>query len=145
LFVAASIWHARDGTADRSEPRPGGRMPELIEGPSIIEAAGEPPKTIREYIGAVRTADTRLSVAHMTSPSGWAEPGQRPDFDEFTVVLRGVLVIEHEAGRLEVAAGQAAHTKAGEWARYSTPGPEGADYIAVCLPAFSPDMVHRDE
>lgn len=120
-------------------------MPELIETPTIIEAAGEPPKTIREHIGNVATGESRLSVAHMTSPSGWAEPGQRPDFDEFTVVMRGVLVIDHEGGSLEVLAGQAAHTKPGEWVRYSTPGPDGADYIAVCLPAFAPDAVHRDD
>jgi mannose-6-phosphate isomerase-like protein (cupin superfamily) len=119
-------------------------MPELIVAPTIIEAAGEPPKTIREHFGAVTTRDPRLSIAHMTSPSGWAEPGQRPDFDEFTVVMRGVLVVEHEGGQLEAAAGQAVHTKAGEWVRYSTPGSEGADYIAVCLPAFTPDAVHRD-
>jgi mannose-6-phosphate isomerase-like protein (cupin superfamily) len=119
-------------------------MPERIDGPTIIDAAGEPPKTIREYVGRVTTGESRLSVAHMTSPSGWAEPGQRPEFDEFTAVLRGALLVEHENGRLEIAAGQAVHTKAGEWVRYSTPGPEGADYIAVCLPAFSPDNVHRD-
>jgi mannose-6-phosphate isomerase-like protein (cupin superfamily) len=120
-------------------------VPELIESPTVVEAAGTPPKTIREHVGSVNTGESRLSVAHMTSPSGWAEPGQRPDFDEFTVVLRGVLVVEHEGGRLEVAAGQAVHTAPGEWVRYSTPGPEGADYIAVCLPAFSPDTVHRDD
>jgi mannose-6-phosphate isomerase-like protein (cupin superfamily) len=120
-------------------------MPELIESPTLVEAAGTPPKTIREYAGRVNTGEARLSVAHMTSPSGWVEPGQRPDFDEFTVVLRGALVVEHESGRFEVAAGQGVHTKAGEWVRYSTPGAEGADYIAVCLPAFAPDTVHRDE
>jgi mannose-6-phosphate isomerase-like protein (cupin superfamily) len=120
-------------------------MPERIDGPTIIAAAGEPPKTIREYVGHVTTGESRLSVAHMTSPSGWAEPGQRPQFDEFTVVLRGELLVEHEGGRLEVAAGQALHARAGEWVRYSTPGPEGADYIAVCLPAFSPENVRRDE
>jgi mannose-6-phosphate isomerase-like protein (cupin superfamily) len=120
-------------------------MPERIDGPTIIAAAGEPPKTIREYVGHVTTGESRLSVAHMTSPSGWAEPGQRPQFDEFTMVLRGELLVEHEGGRLEVAAGQALHARAGEWVRYSTPGPEGADYIAVCLPAFSPENVRRDE
>jgi mannose-6-phosphate isomerase-like protein (cupin superfamily) len=120
-------------------------VPELIAAPMIIEAAGEPPKTIREHIGRVTTGESRLSVAHMTSPSGWAEPGQRPEFDEFTVVLRGALVVDYEGGRLDVAAGQAVHTKSGEWVRYSTPGPEGADYIAVCLPAFAPDTVHRDD
>jgi mannose-6-phosphate isomerase-like protein (cupin superfamily) len=120
-------------------------VPELIEAPSIVEAAGEPPKTIREHIGRVATGDARVSVAHMTSPTGWAEPGQRPEFDEFTVVLTGMVLVEHEGGRLEVHAGQAVHTKAGEWVRFSSPGPDGADYIAVCLPAFAPDIVHRDE
>jgi mannose-6-phosphate isomerase-like protein (cupin superfamily) len=119
-------------------------MPELIESATVIEAAGTPPKTIREYVGAVNSDEHRVSVAHMTSPSGWSEPGQRPGFDEFTVVLRGTLVVEHEGGRLEVGAGQAVHTRPGEWVRYSTPGPDGADYMAVCLPAFSPDTVHRD-
>jgi mannose-6-phosphate isomerase-like protein (cupin superfamily) len=119
-------------------------MPELIEHPTIIEAVGEPPKTIREHIGRVTTGESRISVAHMTSPSGWSEPGQRPEFDEFTVVMRGVLVVDHEGGRLEVAAGQAVHARPGEWVRYSTPGPDGADYVAVCLPAFTPDTVHRD-
>jgi mannose-6-phosphate isomerase-like protein (cupin superfamily) len=119
-------------------------VPELIESPAIIEAAGTPPKTIREHVGGVNTGETRLSVAHMTSPSGWAEPGQRPEFDEFTVVMKGTLVVEHDGGTIEVNAGQAIHTKPGEWVRYSTPGPNGADYIAVCLPAFSPTTVNRD-
>jgi mannose-6-phosphate isomerase-like protein (cupin superfamily) len=119
-------------------------VPELIDAPTIIAAAGEPPKTIREHIGHVNTAEPRISVAHMTSPSGWAEPGQRPEFDEFTVVLRGAVVVEHEGGQFEAGAGQAVHTRAGEWVRYSSPGPEGADYIAICLPAFAPDIVHRD-
>jgi mannose-6-phosphate isomerase-like protein (cupin superfamily) len=123
----------------------GGDVPELIEQPTIIEAAGTPPKTIREHVGGVNTGETRLSVAHMTSPSGWAEPGQRPEFDEFTVVLSGTLVVEHDGGTLKVAAGQAIHTRPGEWVRYSTPGPDGADYIAICLPAFSPGTVHRDD
>ncbi|HEX2313930.1 MAG TPA: cupin domain-containing protein [Thermomonospora sp.] len=119
-------------------------MPELIERPSRVTAAGEPPKLIDEYVGAVNTGEARLSVAHMRSPSGWSEPGQRPEFDEFTVVLRGTLTVEHEHGVLEVGAGQAVHTRPGEWVRYSSPGPEGAEYVAVCLPAFSPDTVHRD-
>jgi quercetin dioxygenase-like cupin family protein len=117
-------------------------VPELIEQPTVVEAAGTPPKTIREHVGVVNTGERRLSVAHMTSPPGWAEPGQRPDFDEFTVVLAGAVVVEHEGGRFEVTAGQAVHTKPGEWVRYSTPN--GADYLAICLPAFSPDTVHRD-
>jgi mannose-6-phosphate isomerase-like protein (cupin superfamily) len=121
-----------------------GRMPELIEKPSRVTAAGEPPKLIDEYVGRVNSAEPRLSVAHMRSPSGWAEPGQRPEFDEYTVVLRGSLVVEYEGGSLEVGAGQAVRTRPGEWVRYSSPGPDGAEYIAVCLPAFSPETVHRD-
>ena len=120
-------------------------MPELIGEPSRVAAAGEPPKLIDEYVGLASTGETRVSVARMRSPSGWAEPGQRPDFDEFTVVLRGALVVESEAGQMTVQAGQGVHAKPGEWVRYSTPGPEDAEYIAVCLPAFSPDTVHRDD
>lgn len=120
-------------------------MPQLIEAPSIIEPAGNKPKRIEEYVGRVNSGEDRLSVARMTSPSGWTEPGQRPDFDEFTIVLAGTLLVEHEGGNLEVRAGQAVHTRAGEWVRYSTPGPEGAQYVAVCLPAFSPETVHRDD
>ena len=120
-------------------------MPKLIESPSRVTAAGEPPKFIDEFVGHVNTGEARLSVAHMRSPSGWAEPGQRPEFDEFTVVLRGALRLEHEGGELTVAAGQAVHTTAGEWVRYSSPGPDGAEYVAVCLPAFTPDAAHRDD
>lgn len=119
-------------------------MPRLIETPSRVIAAGEPPKTIDEYVGRVNTGDARLSVAHMRSPAGWSEPGQRPEFDEFTLVLRGALHVEHEGGELTVAAGQAVHTAAGEWVRYSSPGAEGAEYVAVCLPAFSLETAHRD-
>lgn len=119
-------------------------MPELIERPSRVEAAGEPPKIIDEYVGRVNTGTERLSVAHMRSPSGWREPGQRPEFDEYTLVLRGALTVEHEAGTLVVEAGQAVLTRAGEWVRYSSPGVDGAEYVAICLPAFSPDTVHRD-
>jgi mannose-6-phosphate isomerase-like protein (cupin superfamily) len=122
-----------------------GAMPERIEEPNRVTAAGEPPKLIDEYVGRLNTGEPRLSVAHMRSPSGWSEPGQRPEFDEFTLVLHGTLVIEHDGGTLEVSAGQAVHTRPGEWVRYSTPGPEGAEYVAVCLPAFSPETVHRDE
>ena len=118
-------------------------MPELIEGPSRVEAAGTKPKLIDEYVGRVNTGEDRVSVAHMRSPAGWVEPGQRPEFDEYTVVLNGRIEVEHEGGTLSVAAGQAVLTRAGEWIRYSTP--EGAEYIAVCLPAFSPETVHRDE
>ena len=119
-------------------------MPTLITKPTIIEAAGTPPKRIEEFIGRVNSKTEALSVARMTSPSGWSEPGQTPEFDEYTVVLRGQLRVETKNGVLEVPAGQAIITHAGEWIRYSTPGPEGAEYIAVCLPAFSPQTVHRD-
>lgn len=120
-------------------------MPVHIPSPERITAAGNKPKTIDEYVGRVNSATDRLSVAHMRSPSGWEEPGQRPEFDEYTIVLRGMLRVTHEAGQIDVHAGQAVVAHGGEWVRYSTPGPEGAEYIAVCLPAFSPDMVHRDE
>jgi mannose-6-phosphate isomerase-like protein (cupin superfamily) len=119
-------------------------MPHLIAAPHRIQAAGNKPKLIDEYVGRVATGTTGVSIAHMRSPSGWEEPGQRPEFDEYTVVLEGTLRVEHEGGVLEVGAGQAVITPAGEWVRYSTPGPEGASYIAVCLPAFAPDTVHRD-
>lgn len=120
-------------------------MPTMIPGPSVIEAAGNKPKRIEEYVGRVNSGEERLSVARMKSPSGWVEPGQRPEFDEFTVVLAGELRVEHEGGTLTVPAGSAIHTRAGEWVRYSTPGPDGAEYVAVCLPAFSPGTVHRDD
>jgi mannose-6-phosphate isomerase-like protein (cupin superfamily) len=119
-------------------------MPTLIAAPSRVEALGQPPKLIDEYVGRVNTGHTRLSVAHMRSPAGWAEPGQTPEFDEFTVVLRGTLRVEHRGGVLDVPAGQAVVAHAGEWVRYSTPTPEGAEYIAVCLPAFTPAAAHRD-
>ncbi len=118
-------------------------MPRLIESPTRVEAVGNKPKLIDEYIGAVNTGDHLVSIAHMRSPGGWQEPGQRPEFDEFTIVLKGTLRVEHEGGAIDVEAGQAVHTAPGEWIRYSTP--EGAEYIAVCLPAFSPGSVHRDE
>ncbi len=117
-------------------------MPILIDKPSVIEAAGTKPKHIAEYVGRVNNGEPRLSLAHMKSPAGWVEPGQRPEFDEYTYVLSGALHVAHEAGTLVVPAGSAVHTRPGEWVRYSTP--EGAEYIAVCLPAFSPDSVHRD-
>ena len=119
-------------------------MPDLIKAPSRVEAAGTKPKLIDEYVGRVNTGEDRVSVAHMRSPDGWLEPGQRPDFDEYTVVLDGCLHVEHEDGSLEVRAGQAVLVRAGEWVRYSTPEPGGASYVAVCLPAFSPETVHRD-
>jgi mannose-6-phosphate isomerase-like protein (cupin superfamily) len=119
-------------------------MPVHIPKPTRIEAAGNKPKIIEEFIGRVNSQDAQLSVARMRSPSGWVEPGQRPEFDEFTVVLAGVLHVKSEGREFDVRAGQAVVTYAGEWVQYSTPGPDGAEYVAVCLPAFSPDTVHRD-
>jgi len=118
-------------------------MPELIDSPVRVEAAGEPPKLIDEFAGRASNSEERVSVARMRSPAGWSEPGQQPDFDEYTVVLAGSLRVESRDGVLEVPAGQGVLVRAGEWVRYSTP--EGAEYVAVCLPAFSPDTVHRDE
>ena len=118
-------------------------MPQLIAAPTTIPVPGN--KIIDEYIGRVNSGVAGVSIAHMRSPSGWSEPGQRPDFDEFTVVLRGTLRVEHDAGALDVHAGQAVMARKGEWVRYRTPGSDGAEYIAVCVPAFSPDTVHRDE
>ncbi len=120
-------------------------MPELISQPTRVAAAGQPPKLIDEYVGRVNTGQDGLSVAHMRSPAGWAEPGQRPEFDEYTIVLRGALVVESEDGVLTVQAGQGVHARPGEWVRYSSPGAEGAEYISVCVPGFSPGTVHRDE
>lgn len=119
-------------------------MPTLIPQPTRIQAAGNKPKLIDEYVGRVNSGISDLSVAHMRSPEGWVEPGQTPSFDEFTIVLKGLLQVTHKAGTLEVHAGQAVIAHAGEWVQYSTPGAEGAEYIAVCLPAFSMDTVHRD-
>jgi quercetin dioxygenase-like cupin family protein len=120
-------------------------MPTLIDAPAVVKAAGTKPKRIEEYAGRVRSGHDAVSVARMVSPSGWVEPGQRPDFEEITIVLRGLLRVEHEHGVLDVRAGQAIVTAPGEWVRYSTPEPDGAEYVAVCLPAFSPDTVHRDD
>lgn len=119
-------------------------MPKLIDSPTRVEAAGRPPKRIDEYVGRVNSEDDHVSVAHMRSPSGWIEPGQRPEFEEITLVLKGTLKVEHEEGVLEVRAGQAVVVRPGEWVRYSTPGSEGAEYVAVCLPAFTLDAAHRD-
>jgi quercetin dioxygenase-like cupin family protein len=118
-------------------------MPELITDPVRVEASGEPPKLIDEFAGRVSNGEERLSVARMRSPAGWSEPGQRPEFDEYTVVLAGALEVETQDGTLDVPAGSGVLARAGEWVRYSTPN--GAEYVAVCLPAFSPDTVHRDE
>jgi hypothetical protein len=120
-------------------------MPTLISKPTQIEAAGNKPKIIQEYIGHVNSGHAQISVARMRSPSGWVEPGQTPDFEEYTVVLAGSLRVESREGVLDVPAGQVVIAHAGEWVRYSTPHPEGAEYLAICLPAFSPDTVHRDE
>jgi mannose-6-phosphate isomerase-like protein (cupin superfamily) len=119
-------------------------MPRLIEAPTAIEAAGDPPKRIEEYAGRVNSGQRNVSVARMVSPEGWSEPGQRPEFEEVSVVLRGLLRVEHESGALEVRAGQAVVASPGEWVRYSSPEPGGAEYFAVCVPAFSPDTVNRD-
>ncbi|MCU1339962.1 MAG: hypothetical protein JWO19_5543 [Bryobacterales bacterium] len=115
-------------------------MPELIAGPHLIPVPGN--KIIEEYIGGVNNRESQVSIARMRSPAGWSEPGQRPDFDEFTVVLNGALHVQHDKGMLEVRAGQAVVARKGEWVRYSTP--QGAEYVAICVPAFSPDTVHRD-
>ena len=119
-------------------------MPRLITAPTVIPAAGTKPKVIEEYAGRVNSGHATVSVAKMTSPEGWVEPGQRPQFEEITVVLRGMLRVDHEGGVMEVRAGQAVVTSPGEWIRYSTPEPGGAEYVAVCIPAFSIDTVHRD-
>jgi ethanolamine utilization protein EutQ len=119
-------------------------MPTLIAQATRIQAAGNKPKLIDEYIGRVNSKTSAASVAHMRSPGGWVEPGQTPEFDEFTVVLKGTLRVEYKEGHLDVASGQAVVVHAGEWVRYSTPNAEGAEYIAVCLPAFSMETVHRD-
>ncbi len=119
-------------------------MARIIETPTIIEAAGNKPKKIEEFVGRVNSATEAVSIARMTSPAGWIEPGQRPEFDEYTLVLRGTLRVETEAQTLDVGAGRAVIVTAGEWVRYSTPGDEGAEYVAVCLPAFSPESVHRE-
>lgn len=120
-------------------------MPRLIAAPTVVPAAGMPPKRIEEYAGRVNSGHTALSVARMVSPAGWLEPGQRPEFEEITVVLRGMLRVEHEQGVTEVRAGQAIVALPGEWVRYSSPEAGGAEYVAICLPAFSMETVHRDE
>ena len=119
-------------------------MPTMISEPTRIEAAGNKPKLIDEYAGRVNSGQSDLSMAHMRSPGGWVEPGQTPDFDEYTLVLKGLLRVEHRDGVLDVRSGQAVIVRRGEWVRYSTPEPEGAEYVALCLPAFSIETVHRD-
>jgi mannose-6-phosphate isomerase-like protein (cupin superfamily) len=120
-------------------------MPRLIDRPTVVASAGNKPKQIQEFAGRANSGHSEVSVARMVSPAGWREPGQRPEFEEITVVLRGRLHVEHDGGTLDVRAGQAVVTAPGEWVRYSTPDEGGAEYIAVCMPAFSPDTVHRDE
>ena len=119
-------------------------MPTLIPQPTVIAPAGNKPKRIEEYAGRVNSGHTGVSVARMLSPEGWEEPGQRPEFEEITVVLSGLLRVDHEGGTLDVRAGQAVVAMPGEWIRYSSPEPGGAEYVAICLPAFSPGSVHRD-
>jgi len=119
-------------------------VPTHIPSPTRIVAAGSPPKSIEEYVGRVNSGTAAVSVAHMRSPSGWVEPGQTPAFDEYTVVLAGMLRVRHAGGTIDVRAGEAVIAHRGEWVQYSSPGPEGAEYIAVCVPAFSPETVHRD-
>ena len=119
-------------------------MPTLISQPTQIEASGNKPKLIEEYVGRINSQTADVSVAHMRSPEGWEEPGQTPEFDEYTLVLRGTLRVQHKAGVMEVSAGQAIIVRRGEWVRYSSPHAGGAEYVAVCLPAFSPGAVHRE-
>ncbi len=120
-------------------------MPVHIPSATVIPAAGTSSKMIREYIGRINSGHAALSIAHMRSPAGWAEPGQTPEFDEYTVVLHDMLQVTHRDGILKVQAGEAVITRRGEWVQYSTPGEKGAEYIAVCLPAFSPEAAHRDD
>jgi mannose-6-phosphate isomerase-like protein (cupin superfamily) len=120
-------------------------MPIHIKKPTVIKAAGNKPKTIEEFIGRVNSRTNAVSIARMKSPAGWIEPGQTPEFDEYTVVLHGMLRVLTKNGSHDVKAGEAIITNKGEWVQYSTPGPGGAEYIAVCLPAFSPESVHRDD
>jgi mannose-6-phosphate isomerase-like protein (cupin superfamily) len=118
-------------------------MPQKIENPTVIEAVGNKPKVIREFFGRVNSATETLSLARMSSPAGWEEPGQRPQFDEYTLVLSGHMIVETEGESIELRADQAVRTRAGEWIRYTTP--EATEYVAICLPAFAPETVHRDE
>jgi len=119
-------------------------MVTLIEKPTVVESVGNMPKSIEEYVGRVNSGHAGVSIARMKSPAGWQEPGQRPEFEEITIVFKGFVRVEHEGGVLDVQAGQAVVARPGGWVRYSSPGPEGAEYMAVCMPAFSPEIVHRD-
>lgn len=120
-------------------------MPTIIDKPTRIESAGNKPKIIDEYIGQINSGHKELSIAHMNSPGGWTEPGQSPQFDEYTIVIRGILSVKTKDSQYQISAGQAIIAKAGEWVQYSTPEKEGAEYIAVCTPAFGMDIVNRDE
>ncbi len=120
-------------------------MVQIIPAPTLLQAAGSPPKQIVEFIGRVNSGTSAVSIAHMKSPGGWSEPGQTPEFDEFTLVLRGKLQLNSKEGSREVSAGQTVIARAGEWVQYNTPDPEGAEYIAVCVPAFASELAHRDE
>ena len=120
-------------------------MPEFVDSPTVVESVGNMPKRIEEYVGRVNSGDESVSVARMVSPAGWQEPGQRPQFDEMTLVLKGALRVEFEGGERTVTAGQAVIARSGEWVRYSSPDQDGAEYVAICLPAFSPETVNRDE
>jgi mannose-6-phosphate isomerase-like protein (cupin superfamily) len=120
-------------------------MPSLIKSPTVVAAAGTKPKLIEEYVGQVNTGSKDVSIARMKSPGGWLEPGQRPDFDEYTLVLRGMLRVTTETEAIDIQQGQAVIVRSGEWVQYSTPEPDGAEYVAICLPAFSMETVHRDE
>jgi mannose-6-phosphate isomerase-like protein (cupin superfamily) len=120
-------------------------VPERIVAPTVVASAGTLPKSIEEYVGRVNTGDSSVSIARMRSPQGWEEPAQMPRFDEYTLVLAGMVVVDHEGGRLEIRAGEAVHSRPGEWVRYSTPEPGGAECVAVCLPAFSREIVHRED
>jgi mannose-6-phosphate isomerase-like protein (cupin superfamily) len=144
-FVRGGVERGDANDEPNFVPQGGGAMPTLIERPTRVTAAGTKPKLIDEYVGRVNSREEAVSIAHMRSPAGWAEPGQTPEFDEYTLVLQGMLRVEHRGGALEVRAGQAVLVRRGEWVRYSTPGEEGAEYVAVCLPAFSPQTVHRDD
>ena len=119
-------------------------MAKFVKAPAVVQAAGNKPKRIEEYIGRINSGTAEVSIARMVSPGGWEEPGQTPQFDEYTLVLKGSLKVETKTGTLEMGPGEAVTVEKGEWVRYSTPKPEGAEYIAVCLPAFGPDLVHRD-
>jgi mannose-6-phosphate isomerase-like protein (cupin superfamily) len=135
----------RDGAELKKQSGGDFSMPEHVDKPSVVKAAGNKPKIIEEYVGRVNTGTEAVSVARMRSPGGWEEPGQTPEFDEYTVVLRGMLRVKTRGGSVDVREGQAVITRRGEWVQYSTPEQEGAEYVAVCLPAFSMETVHRDE